>query len=63
MITRRDEHEMPGIADGSEALGDDVAGHLVDAGEEPCVVVPCLLGSLNCSGDNLRTVQPGAHAP
>jgi hypothetical protein len=44
LVTARcDEHEMPGSADGSESLGDDVAGHVVDAGEEPCVVVSCLL--------------------
>lgn len=45
LVTARcDEHEMPGSADGSESLGDDVAGHVVDAGEEPRVVASCLLG-------------------
>jgi len=33
LVTARcDEHEMPGSADGSESLGDDVAGHVVDEG-------------------------------
>jgi hypothetical protein len=44
VTARCDEHEMPGSADGSESLGDDVAGHVVDAGEEPRVVASCLLG-------------------
>src|SRR5882757_1520065 len=41
---RRDEHQVPGRADRAQTLGDDVAGDLVDAREEPGIVVPGLLG-------------------